>query len=195
MDYAQVAQIAPKFWARVIKSDGCWLWDGAHVPYGYGSIGIAGRQHGTHRVAWALANGRWPDGWVLHRCNNPGCVRPDHLYDGTVRQNVADMLRDGNHRNLRKTRCIRGHAFTPENTHIDPRGRRVCRACWKVKNAERDARIRASRPSRAMAARTHCPQGHPYDAANTWRDKRDYRYCRECSRQNTRHWREQQRQR
>jgi hypothetical protein len=65
------------------------------VPAGYGSLGIGGRQHGTHRVSWALANGEWPKGMVLHRCGNPGCVRPDHLYVGDAKQNKADERQHG----------------------------------------------------------------------------------------------------
>lgn len=88
-------KVAARFWPKVRITDTCWLWIGACVPGGYGSIGIAGRQHGAHRVSWAMANGRWPDGMVLHRCGIYQCVRPDHLYVGTGVENSADSRRHG----------------------------------------------------------------------------------------------------
>lgn len=90
-------KLLTRFWPKVEISTGdtCWLWAGAKVPAGYGSIGIGGRQHGAHRVSWAIANGRWPESMVLHRCGVHGCVRPDHLYVGTSSQNSEDARRHG----------------------------------------------------------------------------------------------------
>lgn len=81
----------------------CWEWIGSKKGWertgtkkgrGYGQIGVAGkgRSEGAHRVAWELANGPIPDGmWVLHRCDNDGCVRPSHLFLGDAAANAADM--------------------------------------------------------------------------------------------------------
>lgn len=74
----------------------CWLWIGCRTRAGYGLIGHGGRLIYTHRVAWALTIGPIPDGlWVLHKCDNPPCVNPAHLFLGTNRDNMIDMARKG----------------------------------------------------------------------------------------------------
>lgn len=87
-----MSTLAERFWAKVSKADGCWLWTGARKnKQGHGSIGIRGRTVCAHRVSWMLANGDIPEGLcVLHKCDVPACVNPDHLYAGTHRQNMRD---------------------------------------------------------------------------------------------------------
>jgi hypothetical protein len=91
--------IADRFWMKVQKAaEGCWLWTGATGGYGYGRI-VGGRGRRTrpaHHVAWELANGPIPPGKdVLHSCDNPPCVRADHLFLGTHAENMRDMYRKG----------------------------------------------------------------------------------------------------
>jgi hypothetical protein len=107
----------------------CWLWGGCRSKDGYGSIKIDGRKDYVHRVAYRLFNGVIPPGMeVHHTCTVKGCLNPDHLRALTHRDNLlADDTIPG--RNARKTHCIRGHAFSTENTRIVPNGYRVSRRC------------------------------------------------------------------
>lgn len=91
------------FWKKVQKGDGCWIWTGAHDRYGYGLFAIktGKRDVGTaHRFAWQVVKGEIPAGLhVLHKCDNPGCVNPEHLSLGTHQTNMDEMTARGR-RNL-----------------------------------------------------------------------------------------------
>jgi len=83
-----------RFWAKVVKSDGCWEWQG-YRKKGYGHFGVHPRHIvEAHRFSWQLANGPIPEGlFVCHHCDNPPCVRPDHLFLGTNTDNLRDASR------------------------------------------------------------------------------------------------------
>lgn len=85
------------FWSHVDRSGECWLWAAALFPSGYGCTTWIGRSERAHRVAWALEfnNGELPNSWVLHKCDNPGCVRPSHLFLGSHADNEADKTAKG----------------------------------------------------------------------------------------------------
>lgn len=88
-----------RFWLAVDVSDlsGCWEWTHTRSNKGYGVTCISGRVNTfAHRMAWHLTNGPIPDGlFVCHHCDNPPCVRPDHLFLGDVKANMEDMVQKG----------------------------------------------------------------------------------------------------
>lgn len=88
----------PRFWAKVMKGPRCWLWSASRSRAGYGKFGAGGRFGLTsaHRFSWELHHGPIPPGMcICHRCDNPPCVRPDHLFLGTLADNNADMKAKG----------------------------------------------------------------------------------------------------
>lgn len=94
------SELEERFWEKVRKSSGCWEWTASKIN-GYGRIGLtrARRQMFAHRLSYELHYGPVPDGlFVLHKCDNPGCVRPDHLFLGTLTDNNRDRAQKG--RNL-----------------------------------------------------------------------------------------------
>ena len=82
--------------SKVTLGAGCWVWAAYKTRRGYGRLSLNGVIWNAHRLSWTLHNGPIPDGlYVLHHCDNPSCVRPDHLFLGTQFDNMADMTRKG----------------------------------------------------------------------------------------------------
>ena len=82
------------FWSQVKKTDGCWEWTGPKFAFGYGKIRVDGKVHHAHRFIYQQLIGPIPPPpprlILCHRCDNPACVRPDHLYLGTDADNAKD---------------------------------------------------------------------------------------------------------
>ena len=86
-----------RFWEKVRKTDGCWEWAAGCSAAGYGVLGACGRRmFYAHRLSWEIHYGPIPRGMhVLHRCDNPPCTNPTHLFIGTHTDNVRDMWEKG----------------------------------------------------------------------------------------------------
>lgn len=116
----------------------CHIWEGYVKETGYGQIRVHGRTRPAHVVAWTNANGPVPEGHDLdHLCRVRNCIRPDHLEPVTRGENLRRGIGPELHRQRQraKTHCIRGHAYSPENTFINVNGARVCRPCCRIRNA------------------------------------------------------------
>jgi hypothetical protein len=122
-------------------NSGCWLWTAGLSAGTYGSFYFEGRTQKAHRAAYQLLVGPIPDGLDLdHLCRTRICCNPDHLEPVTRSENLLrSPLMD---RKSANTHCLRGHAFTAENTMTRPNGWRTCRTCmrahirnWRARNA------------------------------------------------------------
>lgn len=99
----RMKSLEQRFWEHVVvpddDSDACWAWDGSTLPFGYGLINRGRTGMGNaraHRLSWELHFGPIADGLhVLHRCDNPPCTRPDHLFLGTNLRNIEDRVTKG----------------------------------------------------------------------------------------------------
>ena len=127
-------------------TSGCHLWIGAVAGWGYGSTRIGGKNMRAHRAVWELTNGPIPHGlWVLHRCDNPLCVNPLHLFLGTHSDNMRDVVQKHRHAGQKKAVCKRGHPLDGDNVKVR-RGWRACVECQRGWDAGYKAR-RFGRPA------------------------------------------------
>ena len=102
-----------------IKTEGCWLWTGAKGKYGYGHV-VSNKIHTyAHRVSYEQNVGNIPNGfWVLHKCDNPSCIRPDHLFLGNQSDNMVDMYKKGRWSRDSKGERNSNHKFTERDIHF-----------------------------------------------------------------------------
>lgn len=122
------------FWAKVVKSDGCWLWTASLQKTGYGNAWNGRSVETAHRLSYRIHKGDIPPGLdVMHSCDVRHCVNPEHLALGDRAANMRDAQAKGRLVQEPVTVCKHGHSFTPENTLVldrgDGRTRRQCRTC------------------------------------------------------------------
>lgn len=192
----QSAYVQQRFWSKVNVSGDCWLWQGPRTTNGYGNLRWGNADHmAAHRYSYALHHGPIADGlFVCHRCDTPTCVRPEHLFLGTHRDNMRDCAAKGRiYSPLGAASCCpNGHAYTDENTARTDSGRR-CRTCLARSRRAVSARRRAQTRARvgALTTRTNlkgfripkpaCQRGHLWTPENTIMTD-GKRKCRECRR-------------
>lgn len=190
---------AERFFAKVQKTDTCWLWTGAAQPLGYGRFKQESyKAVGAHRWSYEYHVGPIPEGLTIdHLCRVPACVNPSHLEPVTLAENVRRIPRS--------THCPSGHEYTPENTGISSWAAkgwsgRNCRECDRLRALEyRQTKlapvpIEENMRRAAASGRTHCKQGHEYTAENTYWRKTGGRQCRTCSNNQTRAYRDRRSQ-
>lgn len=97
---AELLKLNPKehkrFWSKVEKTESCWIWCGARHTHGYGSLGFRTKPARAHRMSYEIHKGPIPKGFcVLHKCDIPSCVNPNHLFLGTHTDNMQDRIKKG----------------------------------------------------------------------------------------------------
>lgn len=127
----------------------CWMWKGAPDGKGYGAAYVDGRSVGVHRLAYAVANqvdlaAMDSTELVRHDCDEPMCVNPAHLRTGDAWDNYHDSRKRGR-RPMRATHCCHGHEYVPKNTYVDPRGRRHCRECDRLRSLKSSPALKRGR--------------------------------------------------
>jgi hypothetical protein len=118
-----IKPLPERFWSYVLKTEDCWLWQGGRSPTGYGVFSLnSTKQIRAHRMAFELTFGLILPGLLcLHRCDQPPCVRPDHLFLGTSKDNTSDMFSKGRNGLATHPESFMGERRVPRNI---PRGER-----------------------------------------------------------------------
>lgn len=141
------------FWDKVDKSggvDSCWVWTGALNANGYGSAYIDGKRVIASRHALSLKLGRAirPGFFACHTCDNPPCVNPAHLWEGTQSENMRDCSAKNRNKNKAKAYCKNGHELAGENLRLVTsnvkRPERRCISCDRITRRDHMRRYRAA---------------------------------------------------
>lgn len=179
-----------------VLDNGCWEWTSSLNQSGYAlySCKLDGKTYRPwtlHRLLYRHLVGPIPDGMQLDHvchsvalqrgecrqgiCSHRKCVNPAHLEVVTHAENSRRRKDTG-------TNCPQGHEYTADNSFYNSRGHRQCVACRKIQDRESRERGLGRALQVPHGDRTHCPQGHPYDLANTYLNPQGRRNCRACTR-------------
>lgn len=91
--------VSDRFWKQIERTKDCWNWSGTYDNHGYGRFRYDGRKWRAHRLAWLFSIGFIPGSLhVLHKCDNPKCCNPNHLWLGTHQDNIDDREKNGRNR-------------------------------------------------------------------------------------------------
>lgn len=121
------------------KANGCWIYRGAVNTNGYPQVSINRSIWLAHRLSYTITFGPIPQGLkVCHKCDVRNCINPNHLFLGTQKDNIDDMLKKGRNgaQFLRKTHCIRGHELKEGSFYLSKRNSRNCKECHKLRAKE-----------------------------------------------------------
>lgn len=132
---------------RIDESTGCWIWTGfvhtkrPHPGNRYGGTSIpapgtpraAKTMHAHRAMMWVIHGPLTPQQCVCHKCDVPTCINPDHLFIGSMKDNIWDSRRKGRHYESRRDHCERGHPLFGENLWTCKDGRRHCKTCSRAK--------------------------------------------------------------
>lgn len=153
------------------KESGCWIWQAAISPKGYGQFYFKGSMRMAHRCAYEIFKEPVSESLTIdHLCRNRACVNPDHL------EAVPHVVNVRRGEPYNKTKCKHGHEYTPENTYFSPKGYRFCKTCRLAKGRA----FSNYKGNLLPKQRTHCPRGHKYDEENTRITPRGSRACKAC---------------
>lgn len=138
------SSILKRFFDKVQQNHetGCWEWTAGLKGSGrkskptYGSFGYKGKNVAAHRFSYFLSKDHsileHPEIHIMHKCDNPKCVNPDHLQAGTHTDNMQDKIAKNRDHNQVKTHCPSGHPYSGDNLYNHPDGSRKCKACMRA---------------------------------------------------------------
>lgn len=147
--------LAERFWRKVQKTDGCWIWTAATMHDGRGLIAIdhTGKHGSAPRVSWELHFGPIPNGmWVLHDCDNPRCVRPEHLFLGDASVNNLASVRKGRRK------------IPPLAGEHNPRAKLTARDARAIRDSEENASKLATQYGVSRGTIYHVRSGYTWAA-------------------------------
>lgn len=121
-------------------NSGCWIWTSTIGTDGYGKFIFQRKRYRAHRASYQTFIGALTPGlYVCHKCDNPSCINPDHLFQGTNRENQIDCNKKGRRWTMQGTHCIKGHELSGYNLILQKRKdpsrvrRRRCRICANLR--------------------------------------------------------------